>query len=134
MPDKHSRKKAVRERMAATGETYRQAVAALDQRRWAEWSAQAIEPSHDDGSGWGTCTVPDCPECAEGRRRGEEQRVAHQAMLDAPQCPGPERCVLPDCPEGCNEEEELDFSMCRDCWAVDLSADGANCPSSDAPR
>ncbi|MFJ3793487.1 hypothetical protein [Kitasatospora sp. NPDC090091] len=133
MPDKHSRKKAVRERMATTGERYRQAVAALDQRRWAEGTAP-IKPSHDDGSGWGTCTIPDCPECAEGRRRGDEQYAAHQAMLDAYQCPGPERCVLPDCPEGCNEEEELQFSMCRKCWAVDLPTDGTNCPWCYAPR
>jgi hypothetical protein len=133
MPTNHSRKQDIRERMAATGETYREAFAALNRDRWAAEGARCTGPRHDRGDGWGSnCAIPDCPECAEGRRRGEADRKAYEAELTAYQCPGPTLCDWIDCPQGCNPDDPI--SMCACCGAVDLPLDCRACPHCAEPR
>ncbi|WP_030237620.1 hypothetical protein [Streptomyces sp. NRRL S-350] len=128
MPDNHARKKAVRAQQAETGGSYRQAALAVSRAL----AAALTWPNHDDGSGWGhNCRIGDCPDCAHGRLRAEQQRAAYDAELAVYECPGPATCSMGECPEGCNDEVGL--SMCRVCWAVDLLWDGP-CPHCHAPR
>lgn len=62
MPANHARKSAIRRRMEATGENYRQATKAVAQEEFVQsvgWVCPTGEPQHHGG--WGDCR-PSCPE------------------------------------------------------------------------
>ncbi|WP_328508305.1 hypothetical protein OG981_53705 [Streptomyces mirabilis] len=129
MPHDHARKTAIRQRMARTGERYREAARAI------EAICASPEPPlcalHI--SSW------DCPEDCPHRDyvhdTPEYQAWAATPRVVRDDCPGYATCSDPDCFSGCNE---VPFSMCGDCLHVfdvtdDDSKDGS-CPNGCGPR
>ncbi|MEU9397846.1 hypothetical protein AB0D86_48745 [Streptomyces sp. NPDC048324] len=108
MPADHARKAAIRQRMARTGESYRQAARAID--RICASPEPPLCAAHMDP--W------ECPEGCPSRETVRET-AEYRAWLAVPrtrdECPGHEACQDPDCFNGCND---VYVRMCMDCLYV----------------
>ncbi|MET8816459.1 hypothetical protein ABZW47_31220 [Streptomyces sp. NPDC004549] len=108
MPADHARKNVIRQRMARTGEQYRDAARAI-----ADICALPEPPLcalHTDP--W------DCPSDGCPHRDAVHDTPEYRAWAGAPRparyvCPGDGTCEDPDCFHGCND---VAVHMCWDCW------------------
>lgn len=124
MPADHSRKAAIRKRMAATGESFHRAAKAVDHDRWVERAT--TPPCGVKGHVWGCelCPAPD-PDTIDawGSPRGGPAPEPYV-------CPGPNACEDLDCFNGCND---FFVRMCSDCsYTFGATADDpgdGSCPN-----
>lgn len=109
MPVDHSRKAAIRQRMAETGENFHRAAKAVDHERLV--AVLTTPPCGVPGHDW---RCESCPELdlsnydcwgRPWRGPGFEPYV----------CPGPSQCEDLDCSNGCNDHF---VKMCHDCGHI----------------
>ncbi|MEU1599904.1 hypothetical protein ABZ468_45745 [Streptomyces sp. NPDC005708] len=130
MPVNHARKTSIRQRMARTGERFREAAHAIDVICASpEPPLCALHTSF-----WGC--PEDCPHRDYVHDTPEYRAWAATPRVVPDDCPGSAACTDPDCPNGCND---IYVSMCWDCLyvfgATDDDPQDGSCPNGcDAQR
>ncbi|MEU3704772.1 hypothetical protein AB0E82_21090 [Streptomyces anulatus] len=127
MPAHHSRKAAVRQHMAVTGQSYRVAAVAValaqSLARWNTPKPVCPTPGHE----W-DCPAG-CPTRDTDAYRAWKKAFPDPEPVDPYVCPGPDSCEDLDCWNGCNAVYVV---MCPTCeWVYD---GGEPCPQGCGTR
>ncbi|MFJ9239818.1 hypothetical protein ACIRJ3_33125 [Streptomyces anulatus] len=124
MPENHSHKAAVRQHMAATGQSYRVAARAVALTKLAtSWNTPAPEcpsPGHE----W-DCPAG-CPTRDTDAYRAWKKAFPDPDPVEPYICPGPDSCEDLDCFNGCND---CHLTMCRACDWVTGPGEACGCGS-----